>query len=50
MNFWKMTVILTCRHCGGELEKRGNQTGRWYECKKCGKIIEMLNPHPFDEW
>lgn len=37
MNFWKMKQIITCHYCGGELEKHGNQTGLWYECKKCNK-------------
>jgi DNA-directed RNA polymerase subunit M/transcription elongation factor TFIIS len=33
-----MIKILTCRECGGRLVEKSNQTGKWYECEKCGRI------------
>lgn len=41
MNFWQMTVVKTCARCGGSLEKKGNQTGVWLECSKCGRIVDI---------
>lgn len=40
MNAWEIKTIPTCQHCGGRLERKSNQTGHWWECLKCGRIIE----------